>query len=78
MKLITITTLQEPNKSQYSVLFGELPKRWMKALGWTKGTRLAIYRQGAGFFISKADLVQEEEIKLGEKDESGKSQDKTD
>lgn len=65
MNLLDITPLQEPNEHQFSIHFASFVKKQMQLLGWKKGDRIAIYRQGMGFFITKnADRITDEDEKF--------------
>lgn len=62
MKLLAITSLQEPNKAQFSVVFCNEIKKMMKAMGWKKKQKLAIYRHGTGFFFGAVSEQRAEQI----------------
>lgn len=66
MKLLDTTPLQETQKEQMLVGLNKRVKEQAKAMGWKKGDLIAIYRHGAGFFISKAGNAEAEELKAGQ------------
>lgn len=69
LKLIDIVPLQEPGETQFQANFTKEIKRKMKGMGWTKGSRIAVYQNGAGFFLT---LLREEPTPRPDPDPSDK------
>ena len=58
MKLINTTKLQEPKTEQYSIIIGKETKEMLKGMGWKKGSKVGIFRHGAGLFITMSGISQ--------------------
>jgi hypothetical protein len=73
LKLLDVTPLQEPHKVQFGLRFKQRLKEMMKRMGWKKSTPIAVYRHGAGFFITKATMTPEELKLLKTEPDEGES-----
>jgi hypothetical protein len=62
MKLMSVTSLQEPNESQFGLLFGKELKGRMKGRGWRKTAKIAVFEHGMGYYILLVSGKQAEEL----------------
>lgn len=62
MKLLNVTPLQEHSATQFGIILPSDIKKECQRMGWKKGDKLAIYRQGGGLFVGKISEQRAEEI----------------
>jgi hypothetical protein len=62
MRIIDITSLQEPNESQFGILLAKEVKERLKSKGWHKGSKIAINEHGAGIYIHLIGDQQSKEL----------------
>lgn len=62
---MSITPLQEPNDSQFGLLFGKELKQRMKARGWAAKpapSKIAIFEHGQGYYLLNVSGQQAKEL----------------
>jgi hypothetical protein len=62
MKLEAVTSIQEPNESQFGILIGKALKDKLKRIGWAKGKSLEVLTHGGGIFIHLIGETQAKEF----------------
>jgi hypothetical protein len=67
MQPLDILPLHEPRDTEFSLVFTAFIKKKMKFLGWKKGDRMIVFRQGTGVFITKASSGAIEDLKAIQK-----------